>query len=83
VTNTSTLLQVKGHGERPPYTALVKIPGTAERILNRHNKTKYNTVITLKLHILPKLITNLQNTADTHNNNGMHWTLSTEFIQFI
>jgi len=35
----------------------------------------------MKLHIRPKLNTNLQNTADTHGNNGMQWTLSAEFIQ--
>ena len=65
------------------HKELGKIPAPWERILNRRNKTKYNTVITSKLHILPKMNTNLQNTADTHDNNGMQWTLSAEFIQFI
>jgi hypothetical protein len=65
------------------HKAQGQTPATWERISNRRNKTKYNTVITLKLHILPKLITNLQNSAATHDNKGMHWTLSAEFIQFI
>jgi hypothetical protein len=65
------------------HKAQGKIPATWERILNHRKNTKYNTVITVKLQILPKLNTNPQNTAVTHDNHGINWTLAAEFIQFI